>query len=120
MLTRQQPCSRGISLVAQFVCDLERVQDRSSQPLKAEAIGRVMNEWRDYSRSDVYFREIPAAEHAKRRQAYQATMSDREAGELADTTEVVFRRWRRWVGLPSKGTPGVKAVKGVVVYDNRL
>jgi hypothetical protein len=119
VLTRQQPYSRGISLVAQFVRDLEKAQDRTKQPLKAPAIGRILNEWRDYSRSDVYFRDLPADKQAKRLQAYHATTTDREAAELVGVTQVVFRRWRRWVGLESKGKTGPKR-KGVVVYDNRL
>jgi hypothetical protein len=124
VLTRQQPYSRGISLVAQFVRDLEKAQDRTKQPLKVKAIGRILNEWRGYDGSEVFFRTLPAQEQDKRLSAYHATMTDREAAAHVGLSQVQFYRWRHWKGLPSKGTPGLKAgyrrIKGVVVYDNRL
>lgn len=97
-----------MALATEFMRDLIRLQNKVDKPFTAEVIGRIMNEWRDYDSSETYYRHMTDEEHLKRLAVYRQATSDHDAARKLGLGYKVFYRWRKYHGLPPKGTPGVK------------
>ncbi len=67
-----------------------------------------MNEWRNYSSGEIYYRHMADDTHSERVGAYWQTESDREAAESVGVSYSTYYRWRKWAGLPGKGKTGPK------------
>ena len=99
-----------MSIIADFVYDLARLQDKSTMPLNDKAIMSIMDEWRGFNKGEVYYRHIENSEHQRRVKTFDTSSCDREAAEKLGITYAVFHRWRKWYGLKPKGKTGPRRI----------